>query len=113
MKQKYPDAIEDELSLQPHGKNQNENESDINKTYTVDEAITAIGVGPFQYKILIVTGLFWAADAIEMMRLTFLLPILKKEWDLDTGIDGTIGAVVFAGILFGNVFWSNFSDRFV
>ena len=49
--------------------------------------------GTFQYKILIVTGLLWAADAVEIMRLTFLIPILKEEWNLNDGVDGTIGAV--------------------
>ncbi len=48
-------------------------------------------------------GMIWGADAIEIMILTFLLPILAEEWDLNTGEDGTIGAVVFAGMLIGGL----------
>ena len=55
--------------------------------------------------------MIWASDAIEIMILTFLLPILAEEWDLKDGEDGTIGAVVFGGMLFGAVFWPNVSDR--
>eukprot|EP01084_Bolivina_argentea_P110884 197940_1 len=86
--------------------------SNNTKGYTVDEAISLIGVGLFQYKILTVTGLIWAADAIEMMILTFLIPILADEWQLNNAEDGTIGAVVFVGLLIGQFFWSNISDRF-
>ena len=87
------------ISLQPAGNGSNgHSEFAVSKELSVDEAIDAIGAGKFQWKILCVTGLFWAADAIEIMRLTFLLPIWKDEWELDDGIDGTIGAVVFAGI---------------
>lgn len=101
------------ISLQPAGNGSNgHSEFAVSKEMSVDEAIDAIGAGKFQWKILCVTGLFWAADAIEIMRLTFLLPIWKDEWELDDGIDGTIGAVVFAGMLFGAMFWSNFSDRY-
>ena len=60
---------------------------------SVDEAITYIGIGPFQYKILIVTGLLWAADGIEIMILTFLLPTLQEEWQLTDAETGTIGSV--------------------
>eukprot|EP01084_Bolivina_argentea_P139962 246178_1 len=82
------------------------------KQYTVDECLMLIGMGTFQYKILIVTGMIWGADAIEIMILTFLLPILAEEWNLNTGEDGTIGAVVFAGMLIGAIFWPIISDRY-
>ena len=97
---------------------------------TVDEAITHIGIGRFQFKILIVTGLLWAADGIEIMILTFLLPTLQDEWNLTDAETGTIGSVgihlhihtptyihscilhsVFLGICIGAIFWSNLSDR--
>ena len=35
--------------------------------YTIDDAISKIGTGPFQWKLLFLTGLIWAADAMEMM----------------------------------------------
>eukprot|EP01084_Bolivina_argentea_P042868 79018_1 len=86
------------ISLQPQNTSSiPKDDKNKKQTFTVDEAITAIGIGPFQYKILVVTGLLWAADAVEIMRLGFLIPILKDEWNLSDGVDGTIGAVVFGG----------------
>ena len=81
------------------------------KLYTVDEALSMIGLGPFQWKILLVTGTLWAADAIEIMILTFLLPTLQEEWNLTDAEVGSIGSAVFAGDLIGALFWSNLSDR--
>merc|ERR1719204_1124372 len=79
---------------------------------SVDEAISFVGSGRFQTRILIVTGLLYAADAIEIMILTFLLPILQDEWNLTTAQIGTIGSVIFAGMFVGTVFWSTISDKF-
>ncbi len=56
--------------------------------------------------------MIWGADAIEIMILTFLLPVLSEEWDLSASQDGTIGAVVFAGMFGGAIFWPQISDRF-
>ena len=85
---------------------------DSDHEFTVDESIAYIGKGRFQTRILVVTGLLYAADAIEIMILTFLLPILQDEWDLDTGEIGTIGSVIFAGMFCGTVCWSTISDKF-
>eukprot|EP01084_Bolivina_argentea_P150980 263585_1 len=81
------------------------------QTYTIDEAINAIGIGKFQWKILIVTGSLWAGDAIEIMILTFLMPLLEEEWNLTTAQSGTIGSAYFAGELVGSLIITNLSDR--
>ena len=80
------------------------------KFYTNDEAISLIGSGKFQLRLMFLTGGIWAADAMEMMLLSFVMPILQDEWDLGTGLDGAISAVVFAGMLCGVAFWSILAD---
>lgn len=72
-----------------------------NTHYTVDAAISAMGVGWFQYRLCFLTGAINAADAMEMMLLSFLIPKLKEEWDLSPPWDGFMGAVVFLGQLLG------------
>lgn len=52
-------------------------------TYTVDGAIDAIGFGRFQWLLMCVIGLSWVADAMEMMLLSFLGPVLKCAWSLE------------------------------
>ena len=79
--------------------------------YTVDDAISKIGNGKFQYRLMFLTGGIWAADAMEMMLLSFVIPIIKQEWNLKPPLDGAISAVVFAGMLCGAAFWSILSDK--
>eukprot|EP01083_Nonionella_stella_P123299 371473_1 len=85
----------------------------FNKTthYTIDEAISHIGNGKFQYQLMLLTGGIWAADAMEMMLLSFVMPILKDEWSLASPLDGAISSVVFAGMLVGTAFWSICADK--
>ena len=80
--------------------------------YSIDDAISKIGIGPFQYKLLFLTGLIWAADAMEMMLLTFLIPKLREDWDLQSPYDGMIGFVVFFGMFLGAATFSILSDRY-
>ncbi|MGH0146450.1 UNVERIFIED_CONTAM: hypothetical protein FKN15_008282, partial [Acipenser sinensis] len=45
-------------------------------TFLVEDAVEAIGFGKFQWKLSILTGLAWMADAMEMMILSILAPQL-------------------------------------
>lgn len=45
--------------------------------WSVDKVIFEIGTGRYQYFVFAITGIIWAADAMEMMLLSFLLPELK------------------------------------
>ncbi|XP_044296695.1 synaptic vesicle 2-related protein isoform X5 [Varanus komodoensis] len=45
-------------------------------TFMVEDAVEAIGFGKFQWKLSILTGLAWMADAMEMMILSILAPQL-------------------------------------
>uniref|UniRef100_A0A3Q3E2B7 Synaptic vesicle 2-related protein n=1 Tax=Labrus bergylta TaxID=56723 RepID=A0A3Q3E2B7_9LABR len=51
-------------------------------TFMVEDAVEAIGFGTFQWKLSILTGLSWMADAMEMMILSILAPQLHCEWRL-------------------------------
>ncbi|XP_074777464.1 synaptic vesicle 2-related protein isoform X2 [Athene noctua] len=45
-------------------------------TFMVEDAVEAIGFGKFQWKLSVITGLAWMADAMEMMILSILAPQL-------------------------------------
>ena len=102
--------------------------------YTLDEALESIGYGRFQRRAyvstcltnlktynlshshtiyrLIISGSLWASNAAEIVILTFILPILKDEWNLPPGINGIIGASVFVGMLFGTIFWIHIGEKY-
>lgn len=51
------------------------------------------------------------ADAMEIILLSFLSPILKPIWDLKDYQESILSSVVFAGMFVGAFFWGWISDR--
>jgi putative MFS transporter len=80
------------------------------RTLTIDEAIEQIGLGPFQYKLLAICGAGWAADAMEVIIIAFVIPAVIREWSLTSGQAGFIGTAIFLGMLAGAWFWGTISD---
>jgi hypothetical protein len=52
-------------------------------TFTVAQAINALGFGKFQVMLSLFTGLCWMADSMEMMILSILSPALQCEWGIN------------------------------
>ncbi len=82
-----------------------------NRSMTIEEAIEQIGVGRFQYKLLAICGAGWAADAMEVLIVAFVIPSVIKEWSLTTAQAGLIATAIFIGMLAGAWFWGMISDR--
>ncbi|GLT97458.1 hypothetical protein SLE2022_150210 [Rubroshorea leprosula] len=74
-------------------------------TYTLDEALDAVGFGKFQVLVLSYTGLGWFAEAMEVMTLSFIGPAVKSEWNLSSTEESLLTSVVFAGVLIGAYSW--------
>lgn len=55
----------------------------INERYTINEAIEYCGFGKFQVMVFIIAGFSWAADAMEVLLIGFVMPVIAKEWELD------------------------------
>jgi MFS family permease len=82
------------------------------ETIDIDDAIDALEFGPYQYQILLAAGLCFAADAMEVLLLSFLSTILQVEWQLEGHQTDTIISVVFAGAIMGSLVLSPMGDRF-
>ncbi|HXF70941.1 MAG TPA: MFS transporter [Thermoflexus sp.] len=80
-------------------------------TMTFDEAIDRVGLGRFQYKLMAICGAGWAADAMEVLLISFALPAISQEWKLTTTQAGLLGTAIFLGMLAGAWFWGMLSDR--
>ncbi|CAN6444897.1 unnamed protein product [Victoria cruziana] len=81
-------------------------------TYTVDDALLVLGFGKFQMLLLAYAGMGWAADAMEVMLLSFVGPAVKLEWELSPRQESAITSVVFAGMLVGAYTWGTISDNY-
>ena len=84
--------------------------STTNTILSIDTAMEHVGMGRFQYSVLLSAGLCFMADAMEVLLLSFLAPILSVEWDLSEGQTSTIVSVVFAGALCGTLVLSPLGD---
>lgn len=79
-------------------------------TMDMDEAIERLGNGRFQRDILFAAGLCFAADAMEVLLLSFLSIVLKAEWGLTEYQENTIISSVFAGAAIGTLILSPLAD---
>ncbi|RPI85649.1 MAG: MFS transporter [Chloroflexi bacterium] len=78
---------------------------------TYDQAIEQVGFGRFQKKLMVICGLGWAADAMEVLLIAFVLPVIGEEWNLTNTQKGALGTAVFIGMLIGAWGWGWISDR--
>lgn len=81
-------------------------------SYSVDEAIDHIGLGPFQYIVLVLAGLCWTAESMEMLLLSFIKQPLQCEWRITDPQAALITTIVAVGMLAGSTSWGMFADRF-
>ncbi len=75
------------------------------------ERLESLPVGSFQYKLLLVTGLGWLFDSMDTGLISFILPILAKEWSLTPAQVGWIGSVGLIGMALGAVLAGTLADR--
>lgn len=80
---------------------------------SIDAVIDRIGLGRFQWRLLAVGGLTWAADAMEVLLAGFALPGLVAEFGFErTGTQATLFlSAAFLGMFVGALFWGPVADR--
>lgn len=79
---------------------------------TVDDLLDDIGIGWFQYRLLIVCGLTFMCDAMEVFLLSFLSICAGNDFDLTNRQIALISSAAFAGILVGSFVWGPIADVF-
>jgi len=77
---------------------------------SLDPLVEQVGYGRFQRRLLWVCGLGWAADAMEVMLVSFALPAMAAEWALSAAQKGLLATALFVGMLAGALIWGRLSD---
>ncbi|PKA51437.1 Organic cation/carnitine transporter 7 [Apostasia shenzhenica] len=85
---------------------------DTRAQYTVDDALVVLGFGRFQALVLVYSGIAYAAEAMELMILSFIGSSVQFEWNLSSQEKSVISSVVFAGMLVGAYTWGVISDNY-
>ncbi len=83
----------------------------IQRSMTIDDAIEHIGVGRFQWRLLLVNGLTWAADAMEVLMIGFLIGPVAAAFNIARPQAAYIGSLTFAGMFLGAWIWGTIADR--
>lgn len=75
------------------------------------ERLEKLPVGSFHYKLLVITGLGWMFDSMDTGIISFVLPVLAKEWGLSAEQVGWIGSIGLIGMALGAVLAGTVADR--
>ncbi|WP_390410635.1 MFS transporter [Lacticaseibacillus jixiensis] len=62
--------------------------------------------------LLLIVGTAWLFDAMDVALLSFIMPLLKGEWQLSATQLGLVGAMTSIGMIFGAVACGRLADTF-
>lgn len=78
----------------------------------LNDVLESMDLGYFHYRLLIMCGMSFMADAMEVSLLSFMSTCAGVDFDLNDTQIASITSVVFAGELLGSMFWGPFADKY-
>ncbi|XP_068611380.1 putative transporter SVOPL [Brachionichthys hirsutus] len=89
---------------------------DVNKeaerTFTVEEAVEAIGFGRFHVLLFVIMGSANVVEAMEIMLLAVASPEIRCEWRLEDWQVALVSTMVFLGFMLCGVLSGYVADRY-
>ncbi|WP_370458908.1 MFS transporter [Aggregicoccus sp. 17bor-14] len=76
------------------------------------ERLDRLPFTPLHRTFLLVSGLGWAMDAMDVGLVSFIMPALARQWGLAPGTLAWVGAVGFIGMALGASVGGSLADRF-
>lgn len=120
------DLISEELTDQETGDQKSliaskENGIDSDATDGIDSdgvvreyevALKHLGFGLFHILLLFINGTALVSDAIEVLSISFVLPLLSSPEEFGVGdvSEGILSSIIFLGMLFGSYVWGGLAD---
>jgi putative MFS transporter len=78
---------------------------------TVSQVMDRIPVGRFHHRLLAICGSAWAFDGMEVIIISFTLPVLISAWGLSGLSAGLLGSASLIGMIAGNWVWGWYADE--
>jgi len=82
------------------------------RSVPVSAVLDRIPVGRFHRRLLAICGTAWAFDGMEVILISFTLPVLLDAWALDGLAAGVLGSASLMGMIAGNWGWGYFADQY-
>ncbi|KAG8810206.1 hypothetical protein FRC17_003056, partial [Serendipita sp. 399] len=76
----------------------------------LDRTIDKIGMGGYQYTLLALCGLGWAADNMWLQAVAIALPRVQVSFSVPSASIGYLSAMTFLGMMIGALLWGALSD---
>lgn len=81
------------------------------RTIDVSALIDRRGLGPFNYKLIILSWLITVFDGFDMMMISFTAPYMRDELGLSTTMLGNVFSAGLVGMMLGGFFFAYLGDR--
>ncbi len=78
---------------------------------SVEKGIQTAGVGKFQYRLFVIFGLVWMADAMQVLSIGFSAPSIAKTFGISMPEALNTGTIFFIGMLIGAFAFGRLADR--
>ncbi|NXO09141.1 SVOP protein, partial [Oriolus oriolus] len=81
-------------------------------TFTVEEAVETIGFGRFHIMLFLIMGSTGVADAMEIMLMAVVSPLIRCEWQLQDWQVALVTTMVFFGYMVFSIVLGLLADRY-
>ncbi|RMX05681.1 MFS transporter [Corticibacter populi] len=78
---------------------------------TVEQGIQAAGVGRFQYRLFVIFGIVWLADAMQVLSIGFSAPSIAATFGVSLPTALQTGTLFFVGMMIGAFVFGRLADR--
>uniref|UniRef100_A0A8C9DR80 SVOP like n=1 Tax=Prolemur simus TaxID=1328070 RepID=A0A8C9DR80_PROSS len=82
------------------------------KTFTVEDAVETIGFGRFHIALFLIMGSTGVVEAMEIMLLAVVSPVIRCEWQLDNWQVALVTTMVFFGYMVSSILFGLLADRY-
>ncbi|PWZ02822.1 MFS general substrate transporter [Testicularia cyperi] len=78
----------------------------------LDRTMDQIGMGRYQWTVLILSGLGWAADNMWIQAIAIILPHIQRFFAISDSTVGLASSSIFVGMFVGSIAWGTISDTY-